>query len=142
MLGSVTRARLLLTSALIASLVAPTTAAGRTVHLACHDGDPLVVQKGVGAIPSAEATCDAVADGVCTFTVLVPVGICGCPTIGCCERPMTLRVAVRRKHRVPRSAFRYALVLRCLPRGHTGLCVGPPTPTVHLSTNIHGVRAE
>jgi hypothetical protein len=44
------RARLLLAPHPVASLVAPTTAAGRTVHLTYHDGDPQVVLKGDGAI--------------------------------------------------------------------------------------------
>jgi hypothetical protein len=43
----------------VLSLVAPTTAAARTVHLACHDGDPKVLLEG-RPIPSDEATCDAV----------------------------------------------------------------------------------
>ena len=73
---------LIFTAGLSASLLAASIASARPVLL-CHDGDPQVVQKGVGAIPSDDATCDSVSDGVCTFTVRVPVGPCGCPTIGC-----------------------------------------------------------
>jgi hypothetical protein len=136
--GGVRRARLLLASALVASLVAPTTAAGRTLHLVCHDGDPQVLLKGGGAIPSDEATCDSVSDGVCAFTVRVPVGPCGCLTPGCCWPTLRAHVPVKRKKRIRRHRFPL-LVLRCLPRGHTGLCEGPSTPTVHLSTNIQPI---
>ena len=114
MLGGVTRVRLLLALALIASpLVAP-AAAGRTVHLTCHDGDPEVVAKGVGAIPADQATCDPVADGVCAFTVRVPVGPCACITTACCQRPVSSEVPVRRKKRIRGRGFP-SLVLRCLP---------------------------
>jgi hypothetical protein len=130
MLGSVTRARLLLASALVASLVAPTTAAGRTVHLTCHDGDPQVVQKGVGAIPSDEATCDSVSDGVCAFTVRVPVGPCLCPTIACCQTTVSSEVPVKRKKRLLLPG-RTRMVLRCLRR--------PAIPIVRLSSNVQPI---
>jgi len=87
---------LIVTAALSVSLLATSTASARTVRLTCHDGDPQVLQEG-RPIPGAEATCDPVADGVCTFTVRVPVGPCGCPTTGCCGAPMSFRVAVKRK---------------------------------------------
>ena len=130
MLGGVTRVRLLLALALIASpLVAP-AAAGRTVHLTCHDGDPQVVQKGVGAIPSDEATCDSVSDGVCAFTVRVPVGPCLCPTIACCQTTVSSEVPVKRKKRLLLPG-RTRMVLRCLRR--------PAIPIVRLSSNVQPI---
>ena len=130
MLGGVTRVRLLLALALIASpLVAP-AAAGRTVHLTCHDGDPQVVQKGVGAIPSDEATCDPVPDGVCAFTVRVPVGPCLCPTIACCQTTVSSEVPVKRKKRLLLPG-RTPMVFRCLRR--------PAIPIVRLSSNVQPI---
>ena len=130
MLGGVTRVRLLLALALIASpLVAP-AAAGRTVHLTCHDGDPQVVQKGVGAIPSDEATCDSVSDGVCAFTVRVPVGPCLCPTIACCQTTVSSEVPVKRKKRLLLPG-RTRMVLRCLR--------APAIPIVRLSSNVQPI---
>jgi len=130
MLGGVTRVRLLLALALIASpLVAP-AAAGRTVHLTCHDGDPQVVQKGVGAIPSDEATCDSVRNGVCTFTVRVPVGPCLCPTIACCQTTVSSEVPVKRKKRLLLPG-RTRMVLRCLRT--------PAIPIVRLSRNVQPI---
>ena len=130
MLGGVTRVRLLLALALIASpLVAP-AAAGRTVHLTCHDGDPQVVQKGVGAIPSDEATCDSVRNGVCAFTVRVPVGPCLCPTIACCQTTVSSEVPVKRKKRLLLPG-RTRMVLRCLR--------APAIPIVRLSSNVQPI---
>ena len=130
MLGGVTRVRLLLALALIASpLVAP-AAAGRTVHLTCHDGDPQVVQKGVGAIPSDEATCDSVRNGVCAFTVRVPVGPCLCPTIACCQTTVSSEVPVKRKKRLLLPG-RTRMVLRCLRT--------PAIPIVRLSRNVQPI---
>jgi hypothetical protein len=74
----VTRARLLLASALVALLLTPTVAAERTVRVTCRDG----------VLPSPRRACDAdqACDGVCTFVlssgqtfitehpVVVPVG--------------------------------------------------------------------
>src|SRR6266481_4025269 len=110
------RARaLIFTAGLSASLLAASIASARTVHLTCHDGDPQVVQKGVGAIPSDEATCDSVSDGVCAFTVRVPVGPCLCPTIACCQTTVSSEVPVKRKKRLLVPG-RTRMVLRCLRR--------------------------
>ena len=107
------RAPLLLAAALVALLVAANVVAGRVVHLACHDGDPQVLLEG-RSIPSDEATCDAVADGVCAFIVRVSVGPCGCAYEGCCQTTVSAAVPVKRKKRVRRRGFP-SLVLSCRP---------------------------
>ena len=130
------RVNVILLAVGMAFLVTPSTAAGRTVHLTCHDGDPGVLLDRRPA-PFA-ATCDSVADGVCAFTVFqVPFVPCACPTIGCCETTVTSEVPVKRKKRIPRGS--YSLVLRCLPLAHTVPCERPDAPTVHLSTDIQPI---
>jgi len=104
------RDRLAFLSAVLALLTASVTHA--SWKLTCVDGSPQAVVKvpGQPARPVDWATCDAVGDGICNFTI-DRTG-CFCPAKGCCGFD-EFAVPVRREHVARHNLHDPKLRLRC-----------------------------